>query len=170
MRIPVASAVGYGPTELAAFDAALVAAGVADRNLLCLSSVLPPGAVVDQVDTIDNCPGGWGDRLYVVLAEARTSTPGELSCAGIGWVQDDTGRGLLVEHHAGTDTELEKLINTSLDALILNRGMLNLPRRGLQTVSVRCVTDPVCALAVAVFSAHSWPATGAGRESMKENG
>ncbi len=164
MVIPVTAAVGHGPTELAAFDAALVAAGVADRNLICLSSVLPPTAVVDQVDTIDSCPGGWGDRLYVVLAEARTSTPGELACAGIGWVQDGTGRGLLVEHHADTDTELEKLIHTSLDALILNRGMPNLSHRGQQTISVRCVTDPVCALAVAVFSAHPWPATGVGTD------
>lgn len=170
VKIPVASAVGFGPTELSAFDDALVRAGVADRNLLCLSSVLPPGADVTVVDSIDDCPGGWGDRLYVVMAEARTSTVGELACAGIGWVQDDTGRGLLVEHHAGTDTELEKLIHTSLDALVLNRGMVSLPRRGLQTVSVRCVTEPVCALAVAVFATEPWPATGAGHEPLKENG
>ena len=36
MIIPVAGAVGCGPTDLAAFDAALVAAGVADRNLIYL--------------------------------------------------------------------------------------------------------------------------------------
>jgi arginine decarboxylase len=50
MIILVTGAAGRGPTQLAAFDAALVAAGVADRNLIYLSSVLPPASSVQQVD------------------------------------------------------------------------------------------------------------------------
>ena len=44
MQIHLASGVGSGPTELAAFDAALAAAGVANYNLLYLSSVIPPAS------------------------------------------------------------------------------------------------------------------------------
>ncbi len=152
------SATGTGPTELAAFDAALVAAGVADRNLICLSSVLPPGAHVEQVPAIVHCPGVWGDRLYVVMARAVTATPGESAHAGIGWVQDDTRRGLLVEHHAGSAGVLDELIDLSLDALLKNRPRTDLPHRGRVTASATCHTggQAVCALVVAVYESASW--------------
>ncbi len=163
MLIPVATAVGRGPTELAAFDAALVAAGVADRNLITLSSVLPPTSSVEQVRVIETVPGGWGDRLYVVMAQARTSTPGATVCAGIGWVQDDTGRGLLVEHETHDEPLLKQLIEESLDALLRNRGLL-LPHRGSATVSAWCTGRPVCALAVAVFEHAAWRTAVTGRE------
>lgn len=157
MIIPVTSAVGYGPTELAAFDAALVAAGVADRNLIYLSSVLPPASHVQQVDHIA-APGEWGDRLYVVMAQHRVSTPGALACAGIGWAQDDTGRGLLVEHHADNEPDLVKMIDASLDALCATRG-IRLPERNYEVITTPCRRDPVCALAVAVFQSASWTTT-----------
>lgn len=46
MQIQISEGVGNGPTELAAFDQALVNAGVANYNLIYLSSVLPPGSEV----------------------------------------------------------------------------------------------------------------------------
>ena len=131
MIIPVADAFGRGPTELAAFDAALVAAGVADRNLTYLSSVLPPTSSVEQIDRIGRTPGGWGDRLYCVMAQARTAVPGTQAWAGVGWVQDASGRGLLVEHHAGDEASLRRLVRTSLDALARNRG-LSFPSAGIE--------------------------------------
>lgn len=155
MIIPVAGAVGRGPTSLAAFDAALVAAGVADRNLIYLSSVLPPTSSVQQVDRIGRTPGGWGDRLYCVVAQARTAVPGTQAWAGVGWVQDASGRGLLVEHHAGDEVSLRRLVQTSLDALGRNRG-LSFPSAGIEVAGGHCVDDPVCALVVAVFESAAW--------------
>ena len=82
-------AIGQGTTELSAFDAALVGAGVANFNLIRLSSVIPPNGEVVEVD---RCPfshgASWGDRLYAVYAEQRTSIPGQQVWAGVGWVQD----------------------------------------------------------------------------------
>jgi hypothetical protein len=46
LSIHLSSGTGKGPTPLAAFDAALMDAGVANHNLLCLSSVIPPNARV----------------------------------------------------------------------------------------------------------------------------
>lgn len=155
MIIPVTSAVGRGPTELSAFDAALVAAGVADRNLIYLSSVLPPASDVRQVPRIADTPGGWGDRLYCVMAQERTSVPKTQAWAGIGWGQDDTGRGLLVEHHAAAEETLRQLVTSSLDALCHNRG-IELPSRGIAVAGATCVDEPVCALVVAVFEATAW--------------
>ena len=42
MNIYVSSGIGYGQTKLAAFDAALNEAGIANFNLIKLSSVIPP--------------------------------------------------------------------------------------------------------------------------------
>ncbi|WP_433288007.1 pyruvoyl-dependent arginine decarboxylase [Micromonospora sp. CA-244673] len=155
MIILVTGAVGRGPTCLAAFDAALVAAGIADRNLIRLSSVLPPASSVHQVDRLSSAPGRWGDRLYCVLAEARTTVPGAQVWAGIGWVQDARGHGLLVEHEADDELSLRGLIGSSLDALSRNRGV-SFPSRGVEVAGVRCTGQPVCALVVAVFTAEAW--------------
>jgi arginine decarboxylase len=155
MIIPVTGAVGRGPTELSAFDAALVAAGVADRNLIYLSSVLPPASSVRQVGRIVGTPGGWGDRLYCVMAQERAAVPGAQAWAGIGWGQDASGRGLLVEHHAPDEPTLRNLVTSSLDALCRNRG-ITLPARGIVVAGTECVDQPVCALVVAVFEAAAW--------------
>src|SRR5690606_22602185 len=97
--IPVTSAVGTGPTPVAAFDAALRAAGLADLNIIRLSSVIPTGAeVVLQIDeplSLVGTTAGWGDRHYAVYADARAERPGEVAAACVGWVQNiDTGEGL----------------------------------------------------------------------------
>jgi arginine decarboxylase len=155
MLILVTGAVGRGPTQLAAFDAALVAAGVADRNLIYLSSVLPPASSVRQVARIEHTPGTWGDRLYCVLAQASAEVPGAQAWAGVGWGQDASGRGLLVEHHAGDEVSLRRLVATSLDGLCRNRG-ISLPARGIEIAGASCADEPVCALVVAVFEAAAW--------------
>ena len=136
MIILVAGAVGRGPTPLAAFDAALVAAGVADRNLMYLSSVLPPASSVRQVDPIVHAPGGWGDRLYCVMAQAHAGVPGAQAWAGGGWVQDGSGRGLLVEHDGGDEVSLRGLVRASLDGLCRNRGV-SFPFGGIPTQAAR---------------------------------
>jgi arginine decarboxylase len=159
MIIPVTSAVGRGPTELAAFDSALVAAGVADRNLIYLSSVLPPASAVRLVDRIDGTPGSWGDRLYCVMAQTRTTVPGDQAWAGIGWAQDRSGRGLLVEHHAHDEASLRELVSSSLDGLCRNRG-IDLPSRGILVTGAHCTDEPICALVVAVFEAAAWSSAG----------
>ncbi len=160
MTIPVARGIGQGPTELAAFDAALVAAGVADRNLIALSSVLPPNSEVLPVERIEAAPGEWGDRLYCVLAEARASRPGDEAWAAIGWVHDEAGRGLLVEHTASDESAVRLLVGASLHALCVNRGM-SFAHRGIEVAGARCQGAPVCALVVAVFAAGGWRRAGA---------
>jgi arginine decarboxylase len=75
--------------------------------------------------------------------------------AGIGWVQDESGRGLLVEHHAGNEETLQSLIGASLDGLCANRG-IEFPSRGVRVAGATCDDGPVCALVVAVFEAAEW--------------
>lgn len=156
MRIEVAGGIGAGPTELAAFDAALIAAGVANFNLLVLSSVIPPGSEVVVSDTATKPTGEWGDRLYVVIAQERLSARNAEAWAGLGWVQDaDSGRGLFVEHHGGSQAEVERDIADSLAAMCRNRGGTFGPVQ-MKLAGTTCGDGAACALVVATYTAAGW--------------
>jgi arginine decarboxylase len=75
LDIHLASGTGEGPTGLAAFDAALMDAGVANYNLLCLSSVIPPNARIVRAKHRTR-PDDHGRRLYVVMSQMRQSKAG----------------------------------------------------------------------------------------------
>jgi arginine decarboxylase len=160
MRLYVAATVGRASTELAAFDAALIAAGVGNFNLIRLSSVIPPAC---EVVRVERCPfseqGSWGDRLYAVYAERRTSKPGEQVWAGVGWVQDPTtGQGLFVEHEGDGEAEVHRLLEASLDDLQRNRGVDGWPVETCVTGAV-CEGTPTCALVICGYAVKSWPQT-----------
>jgi arginine decarboxylase len=158
--IPVTSAVGSGPTPVAAFDAALRGAGIADLNLIRLSSVIPTGSqVVVQMEpprSLVESGAGWGDRHYVVYADARASRPGEVAAACVGWVQDDeTGAGLFVEVEGADEARVRADVLASLDAMVTSRGVaMGAPT--LLSRSITCSDEPVCALVVASFTTESW--------------
>ena len=170
MKIQIAKGTGKGATELAAFDQALVDAGVANFNLIYLSSVLPPNS--DVVLPVENGKaksphGAWGDRLYIVIAQKRTIQRNQEVWAGIGWIQDSkTKAGLLVEHEGHSEAEVRADIKNSLEGLAKNRdakfGPINMVVTG-----IKCQDKPVCALVVAVFKSESWFATAGSDKSSR---
>jgi arginine decarboxylase len=157
MQIDIASGIGSGPTELAAFDAALLTAGIANFNIVVLSSVIPGGSkVVVSNDPIEPT-GQWGDRLYVVMAQERVSARNAEAWAGLGWVQDaDSGRGLFVEHHGGSQAEVERDIADSLAALSHNRQETFGPVE-MKLAGTTCGDGAACALVAATYQASDWP-------------
>ena len=156
MKIQLSVGAGTGPTELSAFDQALVKAGVANFNLIYLSSVLPPDSEVVIPEVPELPEGGWGDRLYVVMAQKRTAQRNQEAWAGIGWIQDPKSKhGLLVEHEGHTEAEVRADISNSLAALAENRGV-EFGKPQMHVVGTKCVDLPVCALAVAVFESTTW--------------
>lgn len=156
MQIIMAGGTGVGPTELAAFDHALVNAGAANFNLIYLSSVLPPSSEVIVSDKPIRPAGNWGDRLYVVMAQERTSQRNKEVWAGIGWMQDPkTKKGLLVEHQGNNEAEIRADIQNSLKALGQNRNMEFGPMH-MKVVGKKCTALPVCAIVVAVFESAEW--------------
>lgn len=156
MRVEIASGLGIGSTTLAAFDGALIAAGVANYNLIRLSSVIPPGTDLVPLDGPASPSGGWGDRLYVVMAEQREMHAGHEAWAGIGWVQGaDHGPGLFVEHHGRSRAEVESDLHASLASLTGARG-IDLGPVHTQITGTTCDGTPCCALVVAVFASAAW--------------
>jgi len=93
--IRVVSGTGTGPTTTAAHDAALLSAGVGNHNLVTVSSVVPPGATVETVETAPAL-GETGDRLTAVQARSV----GERAAAALSWARGDDGRGLFYEGSA----------------------------------------------------------------------
>ena len=157
MDIQISTGTGTGPTKMAAFDSALVAAGVANYNLIRLSSIVPPGSKISPSEgPIKDQPGDWGDRLYVVMAETRITTPNTEAWAGIGWVQDkESGKGLFVEHEGTNEHTVRRDIEQSLQALQEIRKVDFGPIQ-MKVVGITCQHEPVCALVVAVFQASDW--------------
>ncbi|HXE10151.1 MAG TPA: pyruvoyl-dependent arginine decarboxylase [Verrucomicrobiae bacterium] len=163
MHIQISEGIGIGPTELSAFDQALVRAGVANYNLIYLSSVLPPDSEVSYTGEPKHPGGNWGDRLYVVMAQKRVSVRNQEAWAGIGWIQDrKTRHGLLVEHEGHSEAEVRADIEHSLTALARNRDMQFGPQQ-MHVVGTKCTDLPACALVVAVFEAEPWAGAGGNR-------
>lgn len=157
MEIQISTGIGIGPTQLSAFDSALNNAGVANYNLLKLSSVIPPKSeIIVKKSRLTNVPGEWGDRLYVVMAEQRAHVPNEEAWAGIGWVQDKkTGRGLFVEHEGSSEKAVRNDIRQSLEALMATRNV-DFGKINMEVVGTTCKHLPVCAMVVAVYQADGW--------------
>jgi arginine decarboxylase len=153
--IALARGVGRGPTLLAAFDAALLDAGVANYNLICLSSVIPPGSRIERRRW--HTPAhAWGQRLYCVLSQAREDRPGQEVHASIGWVRDaQDGRGLFVELHDHDRDRLECDLHATLEAMQRSRGVRLGPVQ-TEITGARCTGEPVCALVIAVYAAEPW--------------
>ncbi len=154
--LPILKATCTGGTTLAAFHHALMEVGVGHCNLIRLSSVIPPGVSVDASDAARAPVSGWGDRLYCVYAEQRTSTPGEEAWAGIGWVQRvDGGGGLLVEHEGGSEGFVVEAITTSLLDMMLDEEV-EFTAPELMITGGRCHGEPLCALVIAPFWTVPW--------------
>lgn len=153
--IAIARGLGQGPTPLAAFDAALLDAGVANYNLIVLSSVIPPGSVIER-RRWHTPPEDWGRRLYCVLSQHREDRPGHSAHAGIGWVHDAaSGAGLFVELHGDDRDRLGADLHATLQSMQAQRG-IDLGPVHTEIASTRCVSDPVCALVIAVYAAAPW--------------
>lgn len=157
LTIRVSSGSGRGATGLSAFDAALRAAGVADFNLIRLSSVIPAASQVVQTGPQGQLRGNWGDRLFCVYAAQRAYVPSETAWAGVGWVlrSDGSGAGLFAEHEGTSRAEVRGAIQASLADLSARRGGAFGPVQ-MQLIGATCNDQPVCAVVVAAYQTSSW--------------
>ncbi len=155
MRIVVSHGTGEGPTPLAAFDSALLAAGVENYNLIRLSSVIPTGAAIERRRFVSD-PDEYGRRLYVVMAERRATVVGEGAYAGLGWVQDPAdGRGLFVECEGATHADVRDEIVATLDSMTTSRSRDYGPVES-EITGIECSGRPVAAVVIAVYKSEPW--------------
>lgn len=162
LTIRVSTGTGTGSTRLAAFDAALRDAGVADFNLVRLSSVIPPYAAVVTTGREDQLRGGHGDLLFCVYADAYSSTPGESAWAGMTWSahRDPAEGGLFAEHSGWSKHDVERELELTMAEMISGRQPGFQPQQHVLS-SVTCESHPVCALVIASYRRLSWSDWGA---------
>lgn len=158
MEIHVTAATGTGPTQLAAFDAAALAAAGIHHNMIYLSSFIPPGGVVVR-GRIVLPEEAWGQRVYVVQARADADIPGQEAWAGLGWVQGAGGRGMFVEHHGRSKGAVDEAIHATLSFMMARRSWEPLPIQS-EVTGIRCEGQPVCALVMAVYEMERWAGGG----------
>jgi len=100
-------------------------------------------------------PGGHGDLLFCVRAEAHADEPGEVAWAGLGWVVDETGGGLFVEHHGASEASVARQIELSLADMNAKRGGTYGPVQ-MALASAESTDLPACAVVIAAYRVSSW--------------
>lgn len=91
---------GKHKNNLQSFEEALRDAGIAQYNLVRVSSIFPPGCkIIPREKGIKLLSPG--EIVFCVLAETRTNEPNRLACAGIGLAipADRSKHGYVSEHH-----------------------------------------------------------------------
>jgi len=156
LTIWVSEAVAEASTELAAFDGCLLRSGVGNLNLLYLSSVIPPGATIER-GPAELKGAEWGDRLYCVMAQSRTSSVGHEVWAGLGWVQAAGGRGgLFAEAMGSSEAEVRLQLMETLQDMTRSRGCGDWGPIELAIAGATCAGRPVCALVTAIYQTEGW--------------
>jgi len=157
MKITVTWGIGTGSTKLSAFDRSLWDAGIANLNLIPLSSIIPPGSEIEvkKLEPTDSSKN-FGKRVYVVLSCLSTEKVEKSVFAGVGWVMNrKSQKGLFVEHHGNSEEEVRKLIADSLTDMVEYRkdeyGQIEYKICGIE-----CKNKPVAALVCAVYQIEPW--------------
>ncbi len=154
--ITLTKGTGTGDTKIGAFDAALFDAGIANYNLIRLSSIIPPDSEI-QICKAEIQSDEFGHKLYLVYASQIENEAGMDAWAGIGWVlqQEGDGRGLFTEHEGHSEQEVSNLINETLSSMVQYRPETYGEIQSV-TTGITCTGKPVCALVAAVYKAEGW--------------
>lgn len=154
--ITLTKGTGSGDTKIAAFDAALFDAGIANYNLIRLSSIIPPGSKI-EIGKAELKSDEFGHKLYLVYASQIENEIGKDAWAGVGWVlaDDGSGKGLFTEHEAHSEQEVENLISETLASMVQYRPESYGPVQQV-TAGITCTQKPVCALVAAVYRSEGW--------------
>ena len=134
-----------GMDELVAFDNALAAAGIADLNLIKVSSIVPQGA---RLVPLREFP--IGSLVPTVYAKIESDTPGETIAAAVALGLSPDGRGVIMEYSGrGTAAEIEAVARKRVEAAFAARGI---PLHEYHVASAEhTVVEHGCAVAAAVL-------------------
>ena len=105
-KVFLTNGVGKSKEKLASFEMALRDAGIAQFNLVRVSSIFPPGCkIVSRTQGLKQLSPG--EIVFCVLADIGTNEPNRLIAASVGLAvpADKNMYGYLSEHHAYGETE-----------------------------------------------------------------
>lgn len=118
---------------------------------LHLFAVIPPHSRIYR-DKYLTPAADYGKRLYVVTSQMSQERSGQWAQAALGWLQEErTGRGLFIELHGDNLARLQTDLRATADAMQRCRQIPCGPVQS-EIVSIPCRKQPVCALAIAVYT------------------
>jgi len=118
-----------GPFELVAFDNALRKAGIAELNLVAVSSIWPIGCKIVKMPKLEP-----GTIAPIVMSKISSSTPGQKIAAAIGIAISETSHGIISEYHDIGVTQ--KMAARTAEAMV--RYMME--KRGLEYTKVTSIS------------------------------
>lgn len=155
MKIEIVRAVGYGRTTIGAFDNALCSAGVANFNLIKLSSVIPEKChEIEEVKKYER-KLVHGDKLYCIYS----SNVDKDVAAGIAYDREaQDGLGVFVEEAGESEAVVSERLNVSLDDLFLSRKWSKDANNRHEFVIRAEAREGLlaCALVIAVLKEEGW--------------
>lgn len=120
MKFCISSSEGKGEKKLTSFDNALLNSGIANYNLVKISSILPPNAdFVEKVDLPE------GSVLHTAFASLTSNKAGALISAAVavGIPKDRTKIGVIMEFSDFCTKEIaEKQVKAMVVESMKNRG------------------------------------------------
>jgi arginine decarboxylase len=145
--VSMVAGAGEGPTDLNAFDNALMDAGIANLNFLRVTSIFPLGARIVPMRAYRP-----GMLMPAVYARISRHTPGERIAAAVAVGISDAGYGVIMEHsHTGTGENAAQIVRRMVEDALTARGL-----RLVEThvaVKEHTVTRTGCAVAAVLL----WP-------------
>jgi arginine decarboxylase len=156
MRIIITSGTGEGPGRKAAFDAAVMDAGIGDYNIIPLSSVIPPNSEI-VIAKPEKKASERGKKLYVVLSESYAEKKGRRAVAGLMWsvAAGGKGGGIFIEHSGDERGDVEKVLKESLDAMVEKRKGKFGAAESVYS-SIACKRGTACSIVAAVYASEGW--------------
>lgn len=118
-----------GPFELVAFDNALRKAGIAELNLVTVSSIWPIGCKIVKMPKLEP-----GTVAPVVMSKISSSTPGQKIAAALGVAIGGASHGMISEYHDIGVTK--KTAGQTAEAMV--RYMME--KRGLEPTKVTSIS------------------------------
>ncbi len=154
MKITVTWGTGEGKTEKAAFDRALMDAGISQYNLITLSSVIPTGSdiVVEKFVADRN---EYGHRLYTVLSRFYARNKGDKAVAGLGWTMDEEKKGIFVEISGNDADKVTDDIKKTFESMNSCRDG-ECRKIDTKIAEKTCNGNVVCAVVAAIYKSAGW--------------
>ncbi|OHB18920.1 MAG: hypothetical protein A2666_05525 [Parcubacteria group bacterium RIFCSPHIGHO2_01_FULL_47_10b] len=154
MDIYVASGKGVGDTLKSAFDEALFQIGIADFNIIYLSSILPqPAQIIEKKYPAKEAQ--YANKMYAIVAQELTDIPGNEVWAGLAWARQKNGKGLFVESHGDSKAFVENYLQSTMLDLMKRRGK-KYGEISYHVAGLTCKTRPVCAMVAACYKSEGW--------------
>lgn len=135
VRFTLGAGQGEAATPLNAFDAALLAAGMGNLNLLRVSSILPPGAV--QSEQLDIPHGMLVPTAYATIASQQAGQ--QIAAAVAVGIPADNGCGVIMEcsDYCSKEALEERIIGMVQAAFVMRER----PLREIQLIAIEHTVD-----------------------------